>query len=214
LHSHTVFDTEGSVNPPGISEISWLDMSVIIALLRGVNLGGQRQIKMDALRSLCESLKLENPQTCINSGNVVFKTASRDPAAVARRLEAVIEGSHGFRPDVIVRTAADLRELLARNPFAGRDGIDASKLLVTFLAAEPSAAASERVLALAAGPEEVRIMGRELLIYYPDGVGRSKLPMPKMEKALGVPGTARNWNTVGKLLGIAEKMEGRESRRG
>src|SRR5215471_10775635 len=92
-------------------------MLAVVALLRGVNLGGHKQIKMDVLRGLCESLGLCNPQTYIQSGNVVFTTKERDFPKLAPRIEAAIEKRAGFRPDVILRTCAEMRDVIARNPF-------------------------------------------------------------------------------------------------
>ena len=182
-------------------------MPVLISLLRGVNVGGHHKVKMDELRALYESLGFEDVQTHINSGNVLFRSGGRDLVRLRRRIEDAIESACGFRVDVILRTPADLRDVIARNPFAARPGMDGAKLAITFLAAEPSAAAREQVLAIDAAPEELRIDGRELYIYFPNGMGRPKLSMPLVEKTLKTPGTSRNWNTVRKLLEIAEKLE-------
>jgi uncharacterized protein (DUF1697 family) len=182
-------------------------MAVIIAMLRGVNVGGHNKIKMDALRALCESLKLRDACTHVQSGNVVFRTEERDLAVLTKRLENGIERRFGFRPAVIVRTSSELREVIARNPFATRRGIDPRKLLVTFLASDPGPEAREMVLSIKADPEELRIEGRELYIYFPNGMARPKLSWPVIEKTLKTPGTGRNWNTVRKLLEIAERLE-------
>src|ERR1700722_2659503 len=99
-------------------------MSVIISLLRGVNVGGHNMIKMDALRSLYESLGLRKVETFIQSGNVIFTTQARDRTALTKRIEEAIEQKFGFHSDVILRTAAELRDALARNPFAERLDID------------------------------------------------------------------------------------------
>ncbi|HME32957.1 MAG TPA: DUF1697 domain-containing protein [Terriglobales bacterium] len=181
-------------------------MTVVISMLRGVNVGGHNKIKMDALRDLYESLGLRDAQTYVQSGNTVFRTEAKDLAVLAKRIEDAIERKFGFRPVVILRTTADLRDAIARNPFAKRRGIDASKLLVTFLAAAPSPEARDEILRIKTGPEEVRIDGRELYVYFPDGMGRSKV-WPAIEKALKKSGTGRNWNTVTKLLEIAERLE-------
>jgi uncharacterized protein (DUF1697 family) len=181
-------------------------MTAMICLLRGVNVGGHNQIKMDALRALSESLKLCNAQTYIQSGNVVFQTSERDTAKLAAKIETAIEKKHGFRPDVILRTAAEMREVIAGNPFAERKGIEPGKLIVTFLAQGPSAEMKAAVLGLKSDPEEIRMSGRELYIYFPEGSGRSKL-VPVLSKALKNAGTARNWNTVMKLLEMADKLE-------
>jgi len=112
-------------------------MAVLISMLRGVNLASHRRIKMDALRLLYESLRLRDPQTYVQSGNVVFRTEERDLARLANRIENEIERKFGFRADVILRTTSEMRDVIARNPFAKRRGIEPSKLLVTFLASDP-----------------------------------------------------------------------------
>lgn len=182
-------------------------MAVIISLLRGVNVGGHHSIKMDALRALYESLGLYDVQTYVQSGNVLFRATGQNLTRLARQIEEAIEKRFGFRPNVILRTPADLRKVIAGNPFAKRCDIDPSKLLVTFLAQDPGPEGRQCILNLKADPEELRLSGRELYIYFPDGMGRSKLPWTKIEKTLKTPGTARNWNTVRKLLEIAETLE-------
>src|ERR1700730_3211374 len=94
-----------------------LDMTVVISMLRGINVGAHKMIKMDGLRALYDSLKLRDARTHINSGNVIFATAERDLARLAKRIENAIERSFGFRPDVVVRTASEMRDVIARNPF-------------------------------------------------------------------------------------------------
>ena len=182
-------------------------MPVMISMLRGVNVGGHNMIKMDALRALYESLGLRDAQTYVQSGNVVFRTQAKDPASLSKKIEDGIERGFGFRPSVIVRTAPEMRDVVARNPFAKRAGIEPGKLVVTFLAGDPAPEARAKLLGINVGPEEVRIDGRELYIYFPDGMGRSKL-WPLIEKALKTPGTGRNWNTVMKLVEMADGLEG------
>jgi uncharacterized protein (DUF1697 family) len=177
-------------------------------MLRGVNVGGHHKIQMETLRALYESLGLRDARTYIQSGNVIFRTAARDIAPLARRIENAIERSFGFRPAVVVRTSADLRNVIARNPFAKRSDIDPRKLLVTFLATNPDAEARDKVLKIKADPEELRIEGRELYIYFTNGMARPKLSAALLDRTLKTPGTGRNWNTVTKLLEIAEKLEG------
>jgi uncharacterized protein (DUF1697 family) len=182
-------------------------MGVVISLLRGVNVGPHHRIRMDALRELYASLGLRDPRTYLQSGNVIFRTEQRDLAALAVRIEKKIEGAAGFRPAVILRTTSELRDAIAKNPFAARPGIDPARLLVTFLAGDPGAEALEGILAVNAGPEELRIEGRELYIYFPEGIGQSKLTAALIDKTLQTPGTGRNWNTVRNLLALAEKLE-------
>src|SRR5271165_6426739 len=146
-------------------------MTVVVALLRGVNVGGHNKIGMEALREICVSLKLRNPQTYIQSGNVVFGTTDRDLVRLARRIEDAIEKRFDFRPHVILRTSLEMREVIARNPFAARSGLDPAKLVVSFLADVPDPAVRDKLLTIRVGPEELRIAGRELYIHFPDGMG-------------------------------------------
>ncbi|MGH9682623.1 MAG: DUF1697 domain-containing protein [Candidatus Acidiferrales bacterium] len=185
-------------------------MSIVISMLRGVNVGGHNKIKMDALRALYEFLGLRNPQTYVQSGNVVFGTEERDLVLLAKRIQNGIERTFGFRPEVILRSSSELRDVIARNPFAKRRGIDPSKLLVSFLAGDPGPEARDKVLKIKTDPEELRIGGRELYVYFPNGMARPKLSWPAIERALKTPGTGRNWNSVTKLLEIAEKLKSSE----
>jgi len=183
---------------------------VLISMLRGVNVGGHNKIKMDALRALYESLKLRDPHTYVQSGNVIFRTEERDVLVLTKRVQNGIERKFGFRPNVIVRTCSELRDVIAKNPFANRRDIHPSKLLVIFLASDPGPEARDRVLRIKTDPEELRMDGRELYIYYPNGMARPKLSWAVIEKTLKTSGTGRNWNTVSKLLEIAETLEASE----
>src|SRR6266851_4611150 len=184
------------------------DMAVIISMLRGINVGGHNKIKMDALRALYESLKLQDAQTHVQSGNVIFRSDERDIARLTKRIEEGIERKFGFRPSVILRTVAEMKDVIARNPFAKRRGIEPGKLLVSFLASDPGEEGREKVRQMKCDPEEMRIERRELYIYFPNGMGRSKLPWAGMDKMLKTPGTGRNWNSVTKMLEMAERLEG------
>lgn len=182
-------------------------MTAVIAMLRGVNLGSHNRIKMDALCALCASLKLRDPRTYVQSGNVVFCTSERDVARVSMRIADGIEREFGFRTDVIVRTLEEMRAVVARNPFAKRRRIEPNKLIVLFFAGQPGPDASEKVQNIKAAGEELRLDGRELYIYFPNGMGRSKVSTPAIERMLKTPGTGRNWNSVRKLLEMAEGKE-------
>jgi uncharacterized protein (DUF1697 family) len=181
-------------------------MPIMIALLRGINVGGHHKIKMDELRKVCESLKLRNPQTHVQSGNIVFSTEEKDAARLAKRMEEAIERKFGFHADVVVRTTRDLKDAVARSPFASRNGLEPGKLIVTFLPCDLAKGKCDGILNIKAGGEEVKFGKRELYIYYPDGMGKSKL-VPALDRVLEKTGTARNWNTVTKLLAMAEAME-------
>jgi uncharacterized protein (DUF1697 family) len=181
-------------------------MAVVIAMLRGVNVAGHHKLSMEALRKHCTGLGFEDVQTYIQSGNLVFRDRG-DSATLANRLEDGIEAKFGFRPPVVLRTAPELRKAIAKNPFAGRSGIEPNKLLVVFMAAAPARAALKQVLSMPCEPEELRASGRELYIYYPEGMARPRIPLVRLEKALQCPSTGRNWNTVLKLAAMAEDLE-------
>lgn len=185
-------------------------MTVIVSMLRGVNVAGHNLIKMDALRAHYESLGLRDAQTYLQSGNVLFRTKERNLTALGKRIENSIEQSFGFRTPVILRTTSELRDVIARSPFGKRREIDPKKLLVTFLASVPSAEVTEQVLKIKAEPEELHIDGREVYIYYPNGLARPKLSWVMVEKKLKTAGTGRNWNSVTKLLEMAESLEAAE----
>src|SRR5688572_13673815 len=122
-------------------------MAVVVSLLRGVNVGGHKRMRMEALRTACTPLGLCDLQTYVQSGNLVFRTDAEDLGELARRIEDSIESAFGFRCDVIVRTGYELREAVARNPFALRPCLDPAKLLVTFLARDPGDDARARIRA-------------------------------------------------------------------
>jgi uncharacterized protein (DUF1697 family) len=181
-------------------------MAAVIAMLRAVNLGSHNRVRMDALCTLCSSLKLRDPRTYVQSGNVVFHTSEREIAKLARRIEDAMERDFGFRTDVIVRTAEEMRGVVARNPFAKRRGLDGKRLLVFFFGNEPGADAREKIRNIKVNGEELHLDGRELYIYFPDGQGRSKVSTAAIERMLKVAGTGRNWNSVTKLLEMGEKQ--------
>jgi uncharacterized protein (DUF1697 family) len=183
-------------------------MPAIIAMLRGVNVGGHHKIKMEVLRTLCASLKFDCAQTYLQSGNVVFRSSTRDLDQISNVLEAAIEKKLGFRPAVILRTVLELRSIIAQSPFAKRSGLNPSKLVVCFLAGATTPASRKALLAMDIAPEELHAHDRELHIYFPNGQARPRLSWAVVDQILNkMPLTARNWNTVTKLLEIAESFE-------
>jgi len=182
-------------------------MKVIISLLRGINLGGHHKIKMSELCALYGRLGHWNARSHIQSGNVVFRTQEKNLASIVEKLESAIENKYGFHADVVVRTTAELRDVIHRNPFAKRKDVEPGKLVVTFLSRKPAPEVSDLLHSLKPHPEEMHLDGREIYTYFPEGAGRSKLFAGLSGKLLKNEGTARNWNTVSKLLEIAEALE-------
>ena len=183
-------------------------MAVLISMLRGVNLGSHNRIKMEELRALYESMKLDDPRSYVQSGNVIFRTKEKNSPQLAKKIQENIEKKFRCCPEVILRTAEELRRVIAANPFPEQAKSEPGKVLVTFLAGEPPRDAEANLEKFKGLPEELHLKGRELYIYFPDGAGRSRLPWSTVEKFLKVTGTARNWNSVQAMLKIAEEMEG------
>ena len=174
-------------------------MPVFVSLFRAINVGGN-QVKMADLKELHEALGLKMVATLLQTGNVVFESEATDSAQLARQLSQEFEKRFGFYSEVMVRTAVELKELVNHNPFLDQPGKETKWIVVMFLSASPDKQAQQNLLSSYSGPEEISIAGREMYIYYTNGIGRSKLTNALIEKKLKVLGTGRNWNTVTKLL--------------
>jgi uncharacterized protein (DUF1697 family) len=170
-------------------------MATFIALLRGVNVGGNI-LKMDRLRELCAKLGAKNPRTYVQSGNVVFEAAGSAREWEAK-LEKKLAGESRLPVSVIVRTAAEMASVLAGNPFLKETGIDTKHLGVTFLREVPSKPALVALAALDFGRERYHHTGKAVYLHCPDRFGNAKLYF--LDKILKQPATTRNWNTVIKL---------------
>jgi uncharacterized protein (DUF1697 family) len=172
-----------------------------ILLLRGINLGPNKRVSMPDLRAALSEAGFADVQTYVQSGNVVLSSRAA-PAKVGARAERVIAERFGFDVDVIVRTADELADVVARNPLADV-AVDPKRYQVSFLESEPDPEVLDRIAALKAEPERLVAIGRELYAWHPDGIGRSKLWNKLAGTELGVRATARNWNTVTTLLEMA-----------
>jgi uncharacterized protein (DUF1697 family) len=182
-------------------------MQVWVALLRGVNVGGKGKLPMTEFRALLEQLGCSAVKTYIQSGNAVFAAPKQDWLRFAAVLEARILEGFGVKTRVLLRSAGELRETMEQCPFVGRADFSPTKLQVTFLERNPEESTVRQVLEMSAPFEEVQILGRVMYGYFANGVGQSKLPFAKVERALGMANTARNWNSVGKLREMAESLE-------
>ncbi len=169
------------------------------ALLRAVNVGG-RQLRMEDLRGIAAGLGYASPATLLASGNLVFGTADAR-IAIAPRLQAAILAKLGLATDVLIRDATELEAVMAANPFAGQAREEPSRLMAMFLDGAPQDDLDSLSESCAAG-EELRLGPGCLYIWYPRGAGTSKLSNALIERRLKVRGTARNWNTVGKLAAL------------
>jgi uncharacterized protein (DUF1697 family) len=173
-----------------------------IALLRAVNVGGSGKVAMADLRALLADLGFEAPQSLLQSGNLVFRSEPTG-AALETLLERETKTQLDLATDYIVRTAAEWDRVIATNPFAAMAQDDPSHLVVMPLKSAPAAPGIEGLRAWIPGHEAIELVGRDLYITYPDGIGTSKLTGAVIERRLGARGTARNWNTVTKLAALA-----------
>jgi len=169
-------------------------LAIFIALLRGINVGGSGLLPMKDLAALCSSLSFEAVRTYIQSGNVIFESALSEEA-VRSRLERALAAKMGKRIHVMVRTPAEMRSILKKNPFPDRDP---ARVAVAFLCAPPPKDLMKNVVA--PGGEQIKPGKHEVYVYYPDGMGRSKLKLPLRDAAA----TVRNINTVAKLVALTD----------
>ena len=187
----------GLYRTPGI-------MTVFIALLRGINVGGQKRIAMTDLTQLFTSLGLNNVRTYLQSGNVLFESQDGDPGRLSAMISENISAKFGFSVNVILRTSDELRRIILANPFA-KEGLDADKYHVTFLSDIPSEEFPKSTMKGKDVPDRYVIIGREVYLFCPDGYGRTKFSNTFFEKKLGVFSTTRNWKTVNALAEMAER---------
>jgi uncharacterized protein (DUF1697 family) len=180
-------------------------MTTFVSLFRGINVGGHQTVRMDELKDLHESLGLKDVVTYIQSGNVVFTSDDADPAHLPRHIEDGFANKFGFHVKVMVRTSAELRDIIANNPFQDQPLKESKWVLVLFLATRPERTALEDLQKTYVGPEELCLIGQELYIYYTNGIGRSKLTGTLIEKKLKTSGTGRNWNTVLQLQKMIQR---------
>lgn len=166
-----------------------------MALLRGINLGKARQVDMPRLREVVSARGHDEVRTHLRSGNVILDSTLSE-ADLAADLSAAIEQEFGFDVPVVVRTGAELAAVVAGDPFA-TVATDPARYLVTFLPEPPPPAAVDALPPADSG--EYLVRGRELYLWLPDGIQQTPLASWKWDRLLGIPGTARNWNTVRRL---------------
>jgi uncharacterized protein (DUF1697 family) len=187
-------------------------MTIYVSMLRAVNVGGSSRIKMEALRAVYESLGLADVRTLLQSGNVLFRSGLTDRQQLVKRIMQEIERQLDLEVEVILRTLEEVASIVERGPVLSPRA-DRSKLLVMFLTSVPDAAAQAALLKWHKSKEMkemIEMRGPEIYLYYPDGVGRSKLTSAVIEDKLDTAGTARNWNTLTKLVEVGRELESKE----
>lgn len=179
-------------------------MPTHIALLRGINVGGHKMVAMADVRALLEGLGFTKVRSLLQSGNLVFDSDGQTPARLEELLEAETASRLGLSVSCLIRTAAQWKRIVERNPFATEAERDPGHLLVMLLKTAPSASDVKALQASVQGPELIRADGKQLYLSYPAGIGRSKLTGAVIEQKLRTRGSARNWNTVLKLAKLSE----------
>ena len=176
-------------------------MKTYISMLRGINVSGQKKIKMKDLKKLYEVLEFSDVETYIQSGNVVFKSSNTDISGLITKIQKKIQRTFGFDVSVLIRTKDELQKLIENTPFSKKD---TSKLHITFLSDSPIDISTEEINNAKDKAEEFSIASREIYLFCPNGYGKSKLSNTFFERKLGVSATTRNWKTVNTLFDMAK----------
>ena len=178
-------------------------MTKFIALLRGINVSGQKQIKMPDLKSLFEESGFQNIETYIQSGNVIFTSKEKLPEKLEQKISLAIKRKFGFDVQIIVLTPEEIEYVLNNNPFIKKKK-ESEKLYVTFLAKSPSDENINKLNAIDYSPEEYIIDGSYIYLFVPNGYGKAKLNNNLFENKLKVFGTTRNLKTIKALFELTE----------
>jgi len=172
-----------------------------ITMLRGINVSGQKKIKMDELKKLYESLGFSNVKTYIQSGNVVFESTDSNTSELTTKISGKINEIFGFEVPVIIRIKEEIKGVIDNTPYGNKD---INKLAVIFLSGVPTQPPIEEINKVKDDSEEYFISGKEVYLYIPNGAARTKLSNNFFERKLKLSATSRNWKTVNKLMEIAD----------
>ncbi len=174
-------------------------MSRYVALIRGINVGGRNKLPMNDLRLALAALGHTNVETYLQSGNALFTAPEADPTSMAQEIEGHLESQLALDVKVLIRSPADLAEVVAHNPLLEARA-EPAKLHVAFLSGPPDPKRLAELDPSSFAPDTFRAGRQEIYLWYPNGSGRTKLTGTLLERRLGLTATARNWNTVVKLL--------------
>lgn len=180
-------------------------MQTYIAILRGINVSGQKIIKMAELRDHLSSLGFNNLTTYIQSGNIVFQSKPEENSTLEDKIHQRIQEVYGFDVPVIVRSFKEWKSIVDKFPFS-IDECDITRLGFTFLKNKPTYIPIEEINKFKANNDELVFEDKEIYLHIPDGFGKSKLTVNVIERKLKVSATTRNWKTTIKLLAIAEEL--------
>ncbi len=183
-------------------------MTKYIAILRGINVGTGRKVPMADLKKLCESLELQQVQSYIQSGNLVFELPNQEPIPeLEARLQKAFSEAFGFEIPVLIRTSEEWANSISQNPFLKEENMDIERLHLTCLKELPSPELLEKIKTFqylpvrqAHGePDRFEILGRDVFVFCAAGYGKTKLTNSFFESKLKSPATTRNWKTVMQL---------------
>ncbi len=175
-------------------------------MLRGINVGAHKRMKMEKLRASCEALGFAGVKTYIQSGNLIFQGPGLSTQELAKKLGECIVKNFGFSSEIIARTREEMRKVIDDNPFSKERGMDVSKLHVVFLSQPAAPAGLKKLQELTLAPDRVQPGGNEIYFYFPNGVSGSSLWKHPLDRVLGVAGTMRNWKTVTTLYQMATEV--------
>lgn len=179
-------------------------MKTYISLLRGINVSGQKKIRMAELKGLYESLSFKNVQTYVQSGNVVFESEEQEVEKLTKSIEAQIEATFGFSVPVLIRSADDFKHVIESHPFANEDPI---RVLVTFLYERPEQSKWDELGLYKDKVDQFALGEQEIFLFCPGGYGRTKLSNTFFEKKLDVICTTRNWKSVNALYEMTSERQ-------
>jgi uncharacterized protein (DUF1697 family) len=181
-------------------------MIIYISILRGINVSGQKMIKMDALKQLYVEIGLKNVTTYIQSGNIVFQCEKKSSQDLEQKIHKKILEQFGFEVPVQVIELASLQKIIKANPFQKDKLKDAAFFHITFLSGTPKKTTMEKIIPETYSPDEFKLMGQTIYLYCPNGYGTTKLTNTFFENKLKLSATTRNWKTTNELVKIAEQL--------
>ena len=174
-------------------------MKPYIALLRGINVSGQKKIRMTDLKAHLDELGWEGIHTYIQSGNIVFRSTDGNPGQLAQKIKQKLQDKYGFEAPTLVLDPRELMHIIRNNPFTRDPGTAEDRLYVTFLFDTPRADLARKLQELKRHNEQFVHDDKIIFLYYQEEYGRAVMNNNAFEKALQVEATTRNWKTVNKL---------------
>lgn len=179
-------------------------MTTYISMLRGINVGGHKKVKMDILKQLYVELRYTNVQTYIQSGNIIFQTNDTETIDLAKKIRIQILKVTGLDVPVLVLKLEEMKRIVENNPYLFDSTKNPNTFHVTFLSAIPDTIIIEKLKSIDYGADYFELLDKAIYIYCPSGYGKTKLTNTFFENKLKTIATSRNWKTVNELIRLAE----------